>query len=447
MWPLQDESSLTVDATSYVDDYLQAIESELCCDSGLLCTDGPFPDLYGATVNWEPMLQCKYAPTEQMSNSLYSYTAPAAVADQLCHSISRAGSTGCHASSSTHIWTDGKADSAIGNFPTTTSMSSLWVDTQKPRFETPNCLTSLLELAGEELSNEATNKGEVCVPPQDLILCGRRDSGSMQARDKHEEDVLGRYARAEQEIASLSRGALHGTVSTTRLDFQMDFGVNSRKRTLSDTEPADSPSRKRARASPTKRNKPELYVNCAVAPQGPKPQLFMSPLAFSIDSSTVITNSARSAYSSARFYQHQSSNQVYDFHQTYSYPPPSYPEPPGRSSAAPYWPGFSGYQPAWTPTRELNDGCGFVDMCQTSAYHSTSSAFSTGSEHIEKPTSATHVHEPAGVLNQTGDAQTAYFVSCLLKVKESLAAQQGAIAVQQGSIDEMLQLTALLGHH
>lgn len=212
-------------------------------------------------------------------------------------------------------------------------------------------------------------------------------------------------------------------------------------------EPADSPSRKRARASPTKPNKPELYVNCAVAPQGPKPQLFMSPLAFSIDSSTVITSSARSAYSSARFYQHQSSNQVYDCHQTYNYPPPSYPEPPGRPPAALYWPRFSGYQPAWTPTRELDGGYGFADMCQTSAYYSTSSAFTTGSEHIEKSTSAARVREPAVLGNQTGDTQTAYFVSCLLKVKESLAAQQGAIAAQQGSIDEMLQLTALLGDH
>jgi len=79
MWPLQDDSSLTVDATSYVDDYLQAIESELCCDSALLCADGPFPDLYGATVNWEPMLQRKYAPNEQMSSSPCSYIAPAAV--------------------------------------------------------------------------------------------------------------------------------------------------------------------------------------------------------------------------------------------------------------------------------------------------------------------------------------------------------------------------------
>ena len=82
IWPLQDDSFLTLDATSYVDDYLQAIESELCSDSALLCADAPFPDLYGATVNWEPMIQRKYAPatqTEQMSSSPYAYTAPAAV--------------------------------------------------------------------------------------------------------------------------------------------------------------------------------------------------------------------------------------------------------------------------------------------------------------------------------------------------------------------------------
>jgi c-di-GMP-related signal transduction protein len=45
--------------------------------------------------------------------------------------------------------------------------------------------------------------------------------------------------------------------------------------------------------------------------------------------------------------------------------------------------------------------------------------------------------------NQSGDTRNAFIdalVSCLLKVKETLAAQQG-------SIDEMLQLTALLGNH
>jgi hypothetical protein len=81
MWPLQDDSCLTANATSYVDDYLQAIESELFCDSTLRCSDAPYPDLYGATVDWEPMLQRKYAPvtqTEQMDISPYSYTAPTA---------------------------------------------------------------------------------------------------------------------------------------------------------------------------------------------------------------------------------------------------------------------------------------------------------------------------------------------------------------------------------
>lgn len=77
LWPLQDEGCLTANAASYVDDYLQAIEFELCSDSALLCSDAPYPDLYGATVDWEPMLQRKYAPatqTEQVSISPYSYT-------------------------------------------------------------------------------------------------------------------------------------------------------------------------------------------------------------------------------------------------------------------------------------------------------------------------------------------------------------------------------------
>ena len=82
MWPHQDDSCLTFNATSYVDDHLQAIESELYSDSSLLCADAPYPDLYGATVDWEPMLQRKYAPgtqNEQRSSSTSSYTAPAAV--------------------------------------------------------------------------------------------------------------------------------------------------------------------------------------------------------------------------------------------------------------------------------------------------------------------------------------------------------------------------------
>lgn len=81
MWPLQDDDCLTANATSYVDDYLQAIESELYPDSSLLCSDVPYPDLYGATVDWEPMLQRKYAPatqTRQMGGSPYSYAAPPA---------------------------------------------------------------------------------------------------------------------------------------------------------------------------------------------------------------------------------------------------------------------------------------------------------------------------------------------------------------------------------
>jgi hypothetical protein len=79
MWPLQDEVCLTAHATSYVDDCLQAIESELYSDSNLLCSDVHFPDLYGATVDWEPMLQRKYAPatrTDQTSSSPYSYSIP-----------------------------------------------------------------------------------------------------------------------------------------------------------------------------------------------------------------------------------------------------------------------------------------------------------------------------------------------------------------------------------
>jgi hypothetical protein len=81
IWPLQDEGDLTANAMSYVDDYLQAIEFEQCFDSALLGSDVPYPDLYGATVDWETVLQRKYAPAirrEQFTSSPCFYTTPSA---------------------------------------------------------------------------------------------------------------------------------------------------------------------------------------------------------------------------------------------------------------------------------------------------------------------------------------------------------------------------------
>ena len=69
LWPLQDEGYLTANATSYVDDYLQAVELEQYFDSTLLSPDALYPDLYGAVVDWETVLQHKYGPvtrTEQL---------------------------------------------------------------------------------------------------------------------------------------------------------------------------------------------------------------------------------------------------------------------------------------------------------------------------------------------------------------------------------------------
>jgi len=219
----------------------------------------------------------------------------------------------------------------------------------------------------------------------------------------------------------------------------MDLETHSRKRTLSAIEPTSSPSRKKAKGSPTKLSKPILRVDCAVAPQR-QPQPFLSPLSFSIDSSTTFTSSAQSAHTSARFYQNPSSSQVYDCHQIYNYQPQSYAQPPSRSPAAPYWPGFSGYQPAWTPTREAYGGYSFAEMCQTSVTYSQYSAHSNRSEYVGGFTGTAHTN---GLPNQSGDTHNAFvdaLVSCLLKVKETLA-------TQQGSIDEMLHLTALLGNH
>lgn len=60
MWTLQNDDVLTANAASYVDDYLQANGSELFFDTALLCADAPYPDLYGARVDWELLLHREY---------------------------------------------------------------------------------------------------------------------------------------------------------------------------------------------------------------------------------------------------------------------------------------------------------------------------------------------------------------------------------------------------
>lgn len=79
LWPLQDEGYLTANATSYVDDYLQAVELEQYFDSTLLSPDALYPDLYGAVVDWETVLQHKYGPvtrTEQLDSSFNFHIDP-----------------------------------------------------------------------------------------------------------------------------------------------------------------------------------------------------------------------------------------------------------------------------------------------------------------------------------------------------------------------------------
>lgn len=213
----------------------------------------------------------------------------------------------------------------------------------------------------------------------------------------------------------------------------MDFGTHSKKRTLSATEPTSSPSRKRARASPTNLSKPILRVDCTVPPR-PKPQ-FLSPLPFSIDSSATFTSSAQSTHSSARFYQHQSSSQVYDRHQTYNCQPQSYQQPPCRSPQAPYWNIFPGFQPAWTPS--------FADMCQTSVSCSIYSGFPNTSEHVGDFASTTRTSGPTVLPNQSGDARDTFINAILSRLHE----MEDTLVAQQGFIKEILQMAALLGNH
>ena len=115
-----------------------------------------------------------------------------------------------------NLWTDEKVYSANGSLSTPTTTPYLRNGTQEPHFATLDGLLSLSGSASDDIPGPAAKEQEVWVTPQDLVLCGRGDPESIQARKKHERDVRSRYVRAEQEIASLSRGALHSTVSTTR---------------------------------------------------------------------------------------------------------------------------------------------------------------------------------------------------------------------------------------
>ena len=72
MWPIEDEGCLTTDAMSYVDNYLQSIKSEMEFDAyeaTLLCPDAPYPDFYGATVDWDQMLQAGYISIASKENN------------------------------------------------------------------------------------------------------------------------------------------------------------------------------------------------------------------------------------------------------------------------------------------------------------------------------------------------------------------------------------------
>lgn len=221
----------------------------------------------------------------------------------------------------------------------------------------------------------------------------------------------------------------------------MDPEMNLGKRMLSSMEPTSSPSRKRARLPPIKPTKPTLRVDCTVAPQRRKPQLFVSPLSFTVESSTTFTSATQSGHTSARFCQDQFSSQVYDCHQTYNHQSQSYAQPSNKSPAPMYWPGFSGYQPAWTPTRREPYGCySFADMCQTSVPCSIYSAFSNGNGNAGNVASAERKDRPTVPPNQSGDTRSAFvdaLESLLLRFQETLLAEKG-------SIDEMLDLVALL---
>jgi hypothetical protein len=85
----------------------------------------------------------------------------------------------------------------------------------------------------------------------------------------------------------------------------------------------------------------------------------------------------------------------------------------------------------------------FADVCQTGVSRSIYSGFSNNSGHLDNFPSAASTNIPVVLPKKTGDARDTFInalVSCLLKVKETLAAQQV-------SVEEMLQMVALLDDH
>ncbi|KAJ5052527.1 hypothetical protein J3E74DRAFT_295620 [Bipolaris maydis] len=209
IWPLQDDSCLTANAEAYVDDYVQAIEFEQYFDSTLMGSDTLYPDLYGATVDWEPVLQRKYAPetrTEHLSSSPFLYsTSTTAVARTEYNQHQTLCTSPAHLGMSENF-------SATNGDLSTTATAPLTAESMRAIcFSTPRSHAVLLQL-----SSEAANEKEIWVSPRDLVLRSRRETGSMQARETHERDVSRRYLRAEHEIASLARKTYHIPVTTQR---------------------------------------------------------------------------------------------------------------------------------------------------------------------------------------------------------------------------------------
>jgi hypothetical protein len=222
----------------------------------------------------------------------------------------------------------------------------------------------------------------------------------------------------------------------------MESGTHMKKRAFSATERTSLPGRKRMKEIS---NELALRLDCTIwPPLQPQQIQYLSPLPFSIDSSATFTSSVHSVHSAARFYHDSFSSQLYDCQQPYNYQPQSYQPPQCRPPTPLHWKGFSGFQPAWTPTRMPNGAdYRFADVCQTGVSRSSCSGFSNNSGHLDDFPSAASTNIPAALPKKTGDAREIFInalVSCLLKVRETLAAQQG-------SIEEMLQIVALLDDH
>ncbi|KNG52816.1 hypothetical protein TW65_09361 [Stemphylium lycopersici] len=473
MWTLQNDDVLTANAASYVDDYLQANGSELFFDTALLCADAPYPDLYGARVDWELLLHREYElamQTQQAGILPDVYTPPVIGPDEQYFSVPHTSleRVGTLHSSPLHCSVDEKADLGLDDRIKTATTTFPWDCTKALDVDASDHVALLSNSAFKAFSDLTQDEREVWVSPKDLLIGDGNEKASVRARQQHDRDLSRNYLRAEQEIATIRRRIRPSTTQTTKttkrksgilVGSKMDLQTYSNKRPMTTTEQTSSPNRKRAKTSPRDPSPPKLWLDCTFESDSLP---FQSSATFSIHSSATFTSCSQSGHSSASIHQVLEYPQTYNLPQqsyapqnppprypSQSYPPQSYPppQPPCRSPVASYWNMFPGFHPAWPHGVPYGASNNFANNCQSSIY----SGLSAGSGHPGNFPSATITERP----KQSGDARDTLIkdiVSKVHQIKSTVATQQDCVkemnsklAAHQDWLEEVLHMAALLG--